>query len=107
MRLTAPSRASRSNASSSEPGRLAPRGHFPEEVILAPFPSRRRSVPRPLRDSAPVMAVGQRVFVNSTSDPSGSVALGDESGKGFAAVHLADGVEVEVIAWRPGGASGA
>jgi hypothetical protein len=48
------------------------------------------------------MAVGLRVFVNCPGDRSGSVILGDASGKVLSAVHLADGVEVEVIAWRPG-----
>jgi hypothetical protein len=52
------------------------------------------------------MAVGQRVFVNSKTNLSGSVALGDESGKILSGTHLADGVEVEVRAWRPRGKSG-
>jgi len=53
-----------------------------------------------------VMAVGQHVFVNCPEERTGSVVLADESGKVMSAVHLADGVEVEVIAWRPRGASG-
>ncbi len=73
---------------------------------MAFYPSRRRSVSRPPPRSTPVMAVGQRVFINSTGGPSGSVALGDESGKILSGVHLADGVEVEVLAWRPRDASG-
>jgi hypothetical protein len=52
-----------------------------------------------------VLAVGQRVFVNCGASRNASVALGDESGKVLSAVHLADGVEVEVIAWRPRGAT--
>ncbi len=51
------------------------------------------------------MAVGQRVFVNSGGNHPGTVALADESGKIVSAVELADGVEVEVVGWRPRGAS--
>jgi hypothetical protein len=72
---------------------------------LAFYPSRNRSVPRSPR-STPAFAVGQRVFVDSTGNPSGSVALGDERGNVLSAVTLADGVEVEVLAWRPRGAGG-
>jgi hypothetical protein len=49
------------------------------------------------------MAVGQRVFVNCPGTHPGWVALEDDSGKVVSSVHLADGVEVEVIAWRPRG----
>jgi len=52
-----------------------------------------------------VLAVGQRVFVNSTGSPARPVALGDESGTLLSGEHLIDGVEVEVLAWRPRGAS--
>ena len=72
---------------------------------MAFIPSRNRPVPRPPARSLPVMAVGQRVFVNSAGSHSGSVTLTDVSGKIASTVHLADGIEVEVIAWRPGGAS--
>jgi len=51
------------------------------------------------------MAIGQRVFVDSAGSRSGSVALADVSGKILSAVHLADGFEVEVVAWRPRGAN--
>jgi hypothetical protein len=107
MRLTASGRARKSRAS-SKPGCIASLlgAIFPEEVRLAFHPSHRRSVPRPPPRSTPVMAVGQRVFINSTGSPSGSVPLGDESGKILSGVHLADGVEVEVLAWRPRDASG-
>lgn len=71
---------------------------------MAFLPSR-RFVPRPPVRSTPVMAVGQRVFVNSPGNRSGSVALGDASGKIQSAVYLSDGSEVEVLAWRPRGAS--
>jgi hypothetical protein len=50
------------------------------------------------------MAVGQRVYVDAAGHPSGSIPLGDVNGKVFSNVQLPDGVEVEVIAWRPGGA---
>jgi len=73
---------------------------------LALFPSRSRSAQPPSR-STPVIAVGQRVYVNCPGNRSGSVILGDASGKVLSAVHLADGVEVEVIAWRPRGSSDA
>ena len=60
----------------------------------------RRPVPRP--PSSPSIVVGQRVFVHSPDGRLGSVALFDQNGKDVrAAVHLADGVEVEVVAWRP------
>lgn len=68
------------------------------------FPSSRRSLPRPPRLGV-VLAVGQHVFVNSTDSPPRPVALGDESGKLLSGEHLIDGVEVEVLAWRPRGAS--
>jgi len=68
---------------------------------LAPFPFRSRSIPRPPSRSTPVIAVGRRVFVHCPGSRSGSVVLADESGKVLSAVHLADGVEVEVVAWRP------
>jgi hypothetical protein len=51
------------------------------------------------------LAVGQRVFVNSPDVPPRPVALGDESGSLFSGASLVDGVEVEVLAWRPRGPS--
>jgi hypothetical protein len=48
-----------------------------------------------------VIAVGRHVFVNCPGSLSGSVVLADESGKVLSTVHLADGAEVEVVAWRP------
>ena len=68
---------------------------------MAFFPSRNRSVPRLPSRKIPVIAVGQRVFVNCPASPSGSVILADENGKVRTTTHLADGVEVEVVAWRP------
>jgi hypothetical protein len=52
-----------------------------------------------------VIAVGQHVFVNSIASPSRPVALGNESGTVLSGVYLVDGLEVEVLAWRPRGAS--
>jgi len=72
---------------------------------LALFPSRNRPVTRPPARSTPVMAVGQRVFVNCAGNRSGAVTLADVSGEVLSAVHLADGIAVEVVAWRPRGAS--
>lgn len=68
------------------------------------FPSSRRSIPRPPR-LAFVLAIGQHVFVNSIGTPPRPVALGDETGALLSGEHLIDGVEVEVLAWRPRGAS--
>jgi len=65
------------------------------------FPSRNRSVPRLPSRKTPVIAVGQRVFVNCPDGPSGSVVLAGASGKVRTATQLPDGVEVEVVAWRP------
>ena len=66
------------------------------------FQSRNRPTPRPAPPrSSPTIAVGQRVFVNCPGGRSGSVVLVDATGKILSAVQLADGVEVEVVAWRP------
>jgi len=68
---------------------------------LVPFPPRNPSISRRPSRAIPVIAVGQRVFVNCPGGLSGSVALSDENGKLLSTVHLADGDEVEVVAWRP------
>ena len=70
---------------------------------MAFYSSRGRPVARPPSRSGPVMAVGQHVFVDSAGSRSGSVPLGDVSGKVVSAVQLADGVEVRVLEWRPRG----
>ena len=87
---------------------MSPRfpGAFPRGGSSVFISSRSRPVPRPPSRSTPVMAVGQRVFVNSAGNRSGSVTLADVSGKVLSTVHLADGIEVEVVAWRPCGVSG-
>ena len=68
-------------------------------------PQHSRPTSRPPARSLPVLAVGQRVFVNTIGDASGSIALGDVSGKVLSAIHLVDGTAVEVVAWRPNGRS--
>lgn len=65
------------------------------------FPSSRRTLPRPPRLTL-VLAVGQRVFVHSPDSPTRPVALGDETGV-LSGEHVIDGLEVEVMAWRPRG----
>jgi hypothetical protein len=47
------------------------------------------------------IAVGQRVFVNCPGDHARSVRLVDETGQIVSAIHVTDGAEVEVVAWRP------
>ena len=74
---------------------------LPRGGSLAFFPSRNRSVPRLPSRKTPVIAVGQHVFVNCPASPSGSVLLASESGEVRTATQLPDGVEVEVVAWRP------
>ncbi|HXJ35514.1 MAG TPA: hypothetical protein VMS22_15885 [Candidatus Eisenbacteria bacterium] len=70
---------------------------------MAFIPSRQRPVGRP-RDTRPVLAVGQRVFVHSPSDRP-IVVLMDERGV-TPGGGLGDGAEVEVLAWRPRGSAG-
>jgi len=71
---------------------------------LAFFPTRARST-RTSRGSLPSIAIGRCVFVNCPpGDHSAAVFLADESGKEISAVRVIDGLEVEVIAWRPRGA---
>lgn len=65
------------------------------------FQSRNRPTPRSAPRSSPTIAIGQHVFVNCPGGRLGSVALVDVTGKILSAVQLADGVEVEVVAWRP------
>ena len=69
-------------------------------------PPRFRTSPSP-RTTGPVLSVGRRVFVNSASGSAGDdrVALTDEAGTNVCGM-LTDGAEVEILAWRPRGASG-
>ena len=67
------------------------------------FTSSRRSIAPPRLKV--VLAVGQRAFVNSHDVPPRPVALGNETGNLLSGACLVDGVEVEVVAWRPRGPS--
>ena len=58
-----------------------------------------RSTPPPQKTRASVLSVGRRVYVNCR----GRVALTEDDGR-LSTNTLADGVEVEIMAWRPGGA---
>src|SRR5439155_21562901 len=60
---------------------------------------------RPARAARPVLSVGRRVLVNCPRDE-GRVALTDAFGNGGAG-SLPDGADVEILAWRPRGPSGA
>ena len=62
----------------------------------------RRAIRRPPPLSF-IVAIGQHVFVNCRTGAERSVLLGDEGGKVMSTTSLADGVEVEVMAWRPRG----
>jgi hypothetical protein len=62
-------------------------------------PGRPSAPPRPPR--AHVFAVGQRVYVASSVGGSAHVTLTDDAGQ-IAVASLGDGVEVAILAWRPG-----
>ncbi len=66
----------------------------------SPMPTGRSS-----RSSGPVLSVGRRVFVNCPRERSGRVVLTDDAGR-TAPHSLADGAEVEIVAWRPRGSGG-
>jgi hypothetical protein len=70
-----------------------------------PFPRNQVRADPPVRVRGPVFAVGQRVSVKASGSFPLRVTLMDESGKA-ARGNLADGAEVEVLAWRPGGSRG-
>jgi hypothetical protein len=59
----------------------------------------------PVRPHAPVFAVGRRVYVACAGDRLAHVALTDDAGAD-ALTRLADGTEVEILAWRPRGSDG-
>jgi hypothetical protein len=73
-------------------------------MSLRPFP-RSSPDPRPSRRAAPVLSVGRRAFINGPGDPRREVVLTDDAGRS-SSKQLADGVEVEIVAWRPRGAAG-
>ena len=62
--------------------------------------SSRRPAP-PVRVRAEVFAVGRRVYVTCKGDRSARTILMDEPDK-TALASLDDGVEVRILAWRPG-----
>ena len=54
----------------------------------------------PVRTRAPIFAVGRRVYVASSGDRATRLTLTDDAGSD-APTSLADGTEVEILAWRP------
>jgi hypothetical protein len=58
-----------------------------------------------VRTHASVFAVGRRVYVACAGDRLAHVALTDDAGAD-ARSRLADGTEVEILAWRPRGSNG-
>ena len=60
-----------------------------------------RRPPPPVRIRAEVFAVGRRVYVTCNGDRSARTILMDEPDKTSLAT-LDDGVEVRILAWRPG-----
>ena len=58
-----------------------------------------------VRTHASVFAVGRRVYVACAGDRLAHVALTDDGGADARTV-LADGTEVEILAWRPRGSRG-
>jgi hypothetical protein len=69
------------------------------------FNTHGRTSIRPPASTSPVLAIGRRVFTNCAGDRDGSVALMDENDH-LAQARVPDGIEVEVLAWRPRGSSG-
>lgn len=66
----------------------------------SPMPTSRSS-----RSSGPVLSVGRRVFVNCPRDRHSRVVLLDDAGRTTTS-GLADGAEVEILAWKPRGSGG-
>ena len=64
--------------------------------------SSRRAMPRPPRLSF-IIPIGGHVFMHSRAGASRSVPLADETGRELSGASITDGVEVEVVAWRPRG----
>ena len=59
----------------------------------------------PVRTRESVFAVGRRVYVACAGERLAHVALTDDGGAD-AQTRLADGTEVEILAWRPRGSHG-
>ena len=55
----------------------------------------------PVRTRAPIFAVGWRAYVASPVGAPARLALSDEAGADANGVSMADGTEVEIVAWRP------
>src|SRR5262245_33297204 len=66
---------------------------------MGSFPNWFRPAPL-VRRQPSVFAVGRRVYVASAGDGLTHVALTDDAGA-EARTQLADGTEVEILAWRP------
>jgi hypothetical protein len=71
---------------------------------MGSFPNWFRAAPL-VRTQASVFAVGRRVYVSCAGDRPAKVALTDDGGAD-AQTGLADGTEVEILAWRPRGFHG-
>jgi hypothetical protein len=71
-----------------------------------PFPTYRTQTPGPgPRSSGPAYSVGRKVFINCAATPRRDVTLTDDTGN-VVPPALGDGLEVEILAWRPRGAGG-
>ena len=70
--------------------------------LAGPYSNARapRTLPTQARNGGPVFGVGMRAFIRDASGRKGLVVLNDVSGK-VALGHLADGAEVEILAWIP------
>lgn len=66
----------------------------------------RNPAPARSRDTHPVLSVGRRVFLNCPKGDHRRVTLMDDAGQNTRH-SLADGVEVEILAWRPRAPGGA
>src|SRR5580765_7808060 len=72
---------------------------------MSMMPPRNPAPPRS-RDTHPVLSVGRRVFLNCPKGDHRRVTLMDDAGQ-TTRHTLADGVEVEILAWRPRAPGGA
>ena len=70
--------------------------------LAGPYSNARapRTLQTQARNGGPVFGVGMRAFIRDASGRKGLVVLNDVSGK-VALGHLADGAEVEILAWIP------
>src|SRR4030095_16333590 len=66
----------------------------------------RSPAPARSRDTHPVLSVGRRVFLNCPKGDHRRVTLMDDAGQSTRH-SLADGGEVEILAWRPRAPGGA